>query len=60
LLRRDTQLSISNSGAIIMKLAYGYEVQYDNDVFITTIEKVFAINTKAVGFWLADYYPIRQ
>jgi hypothetical protein len=54
----NTDVLNSNAGAIIMKLAYGYNVQEDKDVFITTIEKVFAINTKAIGFWLADYYPI--
>jgi hypothetical protein len=43
-----------------MKLAYGYQVQHDNDIFITTIEEAFAINMKALGFWLADYYPIRM
>jgi hypothetical protein len=47
-----------NAEAIIIKLAYGYNVQEDKVVFITTIEKVFAINTKAIGFWLTDYYPI--
>ncbi|KAF8646168.1 hypothetical protein AX16_007363 [Volvariella volvacea WC 439] len=48
------------SAAIIMKLAYGYEVEGDTDRFVKTAEEAAKISgwAMAPGRWLVDYYPI--
>ncbi|KAG7097964.1 hypothetical protein E1B28_005275 [Marasmius oreades] len=49
-----------NSVAVIMKVAYGYEVASENDHFINVAEECAKISgwAMAPGRWLVDYYPI--
>ena len=51
---------IRNSVAVIMKIAYGYEVTSGKDHFIDVAEECSKISGMAMapGRWLVDYYPI--
>lgn len=51
--------AVRNSAAIIMKLAYGYDIQ-DNDPFIRVAEEANKISGWALapGKWLVDYLPV--
>lgn len=50
-----------NTAAVIMKIAFGYNVT-DNDHFISVAEEAAKISGWALapGRWLVDYYPIRR
>ncbi|KAL0576540.1 hypothetical protein V5O48_005432 [Marasmius crinis-equi] len=49
-----------NSVAIIMKVAYGYEIASERDHFIDVAEETSKISgwAMAPGRWLVDYYPV--
>ncbi|EPQ53791.1 cytochrome P450 [Gloeophyllum trabeum ATCC 11539] len=49
-----------NAAAIIMRVAYGYTVAKDNDLFVRTAEEASQISGLAMapGRWLVNYFPL--
>lgn len=57
-----TQHIRRNSSAVIMKIAYGYSVEKDNDHFVAIAEEALRVGSLAgaPGRWLVDSFPILQ
>lgn len=51
-----------NAAAVIMKIAYGYTINKDQDYFVTLIEDFIKTGTftSAPGRWLVDSFPFRN
>lgn len=51
-----------NTAALILKIAYGWTVQSDDDPFIKYMEEGFhmAVEGRLPGRWLVEVFPIRE
>ncbi|EJD00221.1 cytochrome P450 [Fomitiporia mediterranea MF3/22] len=61
--REDIYDSIKSlPSAIILKLVYGYEINYKDDFFVQLAEKLAQLTTEATepGRWLVDSFPFIQ
>ncbi|KAJ8503373.1 hypothetical protein ONZ45_g10914 [Pleurotus djamor] len=49
-----------NAAAVIMKMAYGYDIRDENDFFIGVAEEAAQISGYALapGRWMVDYFPL--
>lgn len=49
-----------NAGAVVLKLAYGWNVEGNDDYFVSLMEEAFQISAQIVkpGGWLVDAIPI--
>ncbi|PFH47843.1 hypothetical protein AMATHDRAFT_151131 [Amanita thiersii Skay4041] len=49
-----------NAGAIILKVAYGWEVNSTSDYFVRLMEEAFTIHNdiNKPGGWLVEYFPL--
>lgn len=50
-----------SAGALILKVAYGYDVSQDSDIFVKAAEEAFLTlhNQKLARLFMVDYFPIR-
>lgn len=55
-------IAIRNAAAVIMKIAFGYQVTEDNDHFVALAEESMRVGSLAgaPGKWLVDSLPIRE
>ena len=50
-----------NAGAVIMKVAYGYEVTTDDDFFVKLVEQSFRVIEDTFSSpYMIDFFPIRR
>lgn len=50
----------STAGAVIFKLVYGHQVQYDNDPYVNLAASLSRITSEASapGKWMVDSFPL--
>jgi hypothetical protein len=53
---------LRNGSTVILKVAYGYTVEDDNDPLLSLAEEAAALGSLAgaPGMWLVDSFPIRE
>lgn len=55
-------LTCRYSGAVILKLAYGWTVTQNNDPFVRIVEDAFVLDSyiNKPGRWMVDFFPLRK
>jgi hypothetical protein len=55
----STSLCIRNAGALILKIIYGYDVNQNDDDFVTEVEQAIRHIARLVnGVYMVDYFPL--